>query len=96
MSGLFGGGKSSTSSKGWISPSLGLQDPYLLNALYGRARQYGIGDQGAFSDITNVINANWPEIIAGYTGKANKHAARYNRGVSAAVPTSGFGQQGNR
>lgn len=67
-SGIMGGmsGKQSTPFKGWMSPSLGLQDPYLVNAVLGRGLQYGLGDQKMFGDIQGVLGQAWPQILRDY------------------------------
>lgn len=65
---LSGSGKQSTPFKGWMSPSLGLQDPYLLNAMYKRGLQYGIGNKDMFGDIMGTVAKDWPEIMKYYSG----------------------------
>ncbi|MCK7475668.1 MAG: hypothetical protein MZV49_24300 [Rhodopseudomonas palustris] len=75
---IFGGNKSTAPFKGWMSPSLGMQDPYLLNAMYKRGLQYGIGDQDMFADIQKALSNEWPQIMRQYgdQGFANKLRAR--------------------
>lgn len=65
---LSGGGSQSTPFKGWMSPSLGLQDPYLLNAMLKRGLQYGIGNKDMFGDIMGTVAKDWPKILANYSG----------------------------
>ena len=65
---IFGGNKSTQPFKGWTSPSIGLQDPYLLNAMLKRGLQYGIGDPSMFQDIMGTVRADWPNILKQYSG----------------------------
>ena len=65
-SALGGGNKSQTTN--WLSPSMGVQDPYMLQSLYKRGLQYGVGDQDMFKDIQQMIAQNWPEMMKYYQG----------------------------
>lgn len=67
-SAIFGGNKQKAPFKGWMSPSLGMQDPYMLNAMYKRGLEYGIGDPSMFQDIMRAVRSDWPNIMRQYTG----------------------------
>jgi hypothetical protein len=69
---ILGGGKAQT--KNWLSPSIGAQDPYMLNSLYKRGLQYGIGDQSMFKEMQQMIADNWPQMMAYYGNKGGARA----------------------
>lgn len=69
MGAIVGSGKPATTN--WISPSMGVQDPYLLQSMYKRGLQYGIGDQGMYKDISQMIYENWPQMMSYYGNRVN-------------------------
>ena len=80
---LLGGLGGKNETKSWISPSMGVQDPYMLDSLYKRGLQYGIGDQAMFKDIQGMIGESWPSIMRYYgnkTGRGNKYLPQTSTG----------------